>query len=157
MMQQDEPGQDTGVIVIKQRQKWTVSIGLMIVILALGIAIAEPQQPSTGNRIGVPIFFGFFIVLCIMIWIGSNRRRDQIEVTQDAIKYVRRSGRVALTLPRSEIDNLRIIRRLSDRKLFLVDRLVVTGTDSWMTLHWFSTRAVRQACLARGWRFDGAC
>jgi hypothetical protein len=154
-VQHDVVSRDPGVIVIRQRPKYTVSIGLGIVILALGIAVAEPQQSTTENRIGVPVFFGFFILLCIALLIGVNVRRHHIEVTQDAISYVRRPGGVAVTFPRSGADSLRIIRRLSDRRLFLVDRLVITGTDSWMSLHWYSIRAVRQACLARGWRFDG--
>jgi hypothetical protein len=62
----------------------------------------------------------------------------------------------AVVLSRPETGELRIVRRLSDRKLFLYDRLVIPGTGGWMNLRWFSTRAVRQACLARGWRFDGA-
>jgi len=58
-------------------------------------------------------------------------------------------------LSRPETGELRILRRLSDRKLFLYDRLVVPD-EGWINLRWFSTRAVRQACLVRGWRVDGA-
>ena len=47
-----------------------------------------------------------------------------------------------------------LVRRLSDRKLFLYDRLVVPGTDAWLNLKWFSSRAVRQACLERRWPVD---
>jgi hypothetical protein len=52
------------------------------------------------------------------------------------------------------VAELRIICRLSDRQLFLYDRLVVAGTEAWINLKWFSARAVTQACLARGWHLD---
>ena len=39
-------------------------------------------------------------------------------------------------LSRPQTGKLRIVRRLSDRKLFLYDRLVVPGTRGWMNLRW---------------------
>jgi hypothetical protein len=94
--------------------------------------------------------------LCLWLWFAVNRRRNRIEVADDAIRYVHWSGEPVVVISRTEADELRILRRLSDSKLFLYDRLVVPGTDVWMNLKWFSSRAVRQACAARGWRFDSA-
>ena len=155
-MQRDELTRDSGVIVVEQRWRYTAAFGLMIVILALGLAVSETNPYSVASRIVIAVFFGAFIALCVWLWFALNRRRNRIEVTDDAIRYVHRSGEPVVVISRSQADEIRILRRLGDRKLFLYDRLVVPGTDTWMNLKWFSARAVRQACAARGWRLDGA-
>jgi hypothetical protein len=81
--------------------------------------------------------------LCVWLWFAVNRRRNRIEVADDAIRYVHWSGEPVVVISRTEADELRILRRLSDSKLFLYNRLVVPGTDMWMNLKWFSSRAVR--------------
>ncbi|HEY6294561.1 MAG TPA: hypothetical protein VIX15_02770 [Streptosporangiaceae bacterium] len=130
--------------------------GVMIAILVLGAVVSETNPYSLGTRIFIVAFFGAFIALCVWIWFWKNSYRNRIEVADDAIRYVRWSGEPAVVLSRPETGELRIVRRPSDRKLFLYDRLVIPGTGGWMNLRWFSTSEVRQACLARGWRFDGA-
>ena len=155
-MQRNELRQDSGVIVIEQRRRYTVAFGLMIVILALGLAVSETNPYSVASRIVVAVFFGAFIALCVWLWFALNRRRNRIEVTNDAIRYVHRSAEPVVVMSRPEASELRILRRLSDRKLFLYDRLVVPGTDTWINLKWFSSRAVREACVARGWRVDAS-
>jgi len=154
--QRDDLRRDSGVIVIEQHRRHTVAISLMIVILALGLAVSETNPYSVASRIVIAVIFGAFIALCVWLWFALNRRRNRIEVSGDAIRYVRWSGEPVAVISRPEADELRILRRLSDRKLFLYDRLVVPGTDAWMNLKWFSAHAVRQACAARGWRFEGA-
>jgi hypothetical protein len=155
-VQRDELRRDSGVIVVGQRRRHTVAFGLMIVILALGLAVSETNPYSVASRIVVAVFFGAFIALCVWLWFAMNRRRNRIEVAGDAIRYVRWSGEPVVVISRPEANELRILRRLGDRKLFLYNRLVAPGTDAWMNLKWFSARAVRQACVARGWRVDGA-
>jgi drug/metabolite transporter superfamily protein YnfA len=154
VVQRNELKRDSGVIIVAQRPRYTIAIGVMIVILALGAVVSETNPHTTVGRISVAAFFGVFIALCVWIWFRLNRRRGHIEVADDAIKYVHWSGETVAVLPREQVNELRIIRRLSDRQLFLYDRLVVPGTDAWINLKWFSARAVRQACLARGWHFD---
>jgi hypothetical protein len=155
-VQRNELRRDSGVIVIEQRRRYTVAFGLMIVILALGLAVSETNPYSAASRIVVAVFFGGFIALCVWLWFALNRRRNRIEVADDAIRYVHWSGAPVVVISRTEADEIRILRRLSGSKLFLYDRLVVPGTDAWMNLKWFSARAVGQACAARGWRIDGA-
>jgi hypothetical protein len=156
VVQRNELRQDSGVIVIEQRRRYTVAIGLMIVILALGLAVSETNPSSVASRIVIAVFFGAFIALCVWLWFALNRRRNRIEVTDDAIRYIHRSGEPVVVISRTEADEIRILRRLSDRKLFLYDRLVVPGADSWTNLKWFSSRAIREACVARGWRVDAS-
>jgi hypothetical protein len=154
VVQRNELKRDSGVIIVAQRPRYTVAIGVMIVILALGTVVSETNPHTTAGRIGVAAFFGVFIALCVWIWFRWNRRRGHIEVADDAIKYVRWSGETVAVVPREQVNQLRIIRRLRDRQLFLYDRLVVQGTDAWINLKGFSARAVRQACLACGWHVD---
>jgi len=156
MVRQNELRRDAGVIIVAQRPRYTVTIGIMIAILVLGAVVSETNPYALGTRIFIVVFFGALVALCVWIWFWKNRYRNHIEVADDAIRYVRWSGEQTVVLSRPESGELRIVRRLSDRKLFLYDRLVVPGTGGWMNLRWFSTRAVRQACLARGWRVDGA-
>jgi hypothetical protein len=156
VVQRDELRQGAGVIVIEQRRRYTVAFGVMIVILALGLAVSEANPSSRASKIVIAVFFGAFIALCVWLWFALNRRRNRIEVAGDAIRYVHWSGQPVVVISRAEADELRILRRLSDSKLFLYDRLVVPGTGTWLNLKWFSARAVRQACVARGWRLDGA-
>ncbi len=154
-MQRNELKRDSGAIIVAQHPRHTVAIGVMIAILVLAAVVSDAANPYTMvKRIGVAAFFGVFIALCVWIWFRVNRRRNQIEVADDAIRYVHWSGETVVELPREEVTELRIVRRLSDRKLFLYDRLVAPGTDGWMDLKWFSSRAVRQACLARDWPVD---
>ena len=155
-MQQNDLRRDAGVTVVAQRPRYTVTIGVMIAILVLGAVVSETNPYSLGYRIFIVVFFGAFIALCVWIWFFKNRYRNHIEVADDAIRYVRGSGAPTIVLSRPDTGELRILRRLSDRKLFLYDRLVVPDDEGWINLRWFSTRAVRQACLVRGWRVDGA-
>jgi hypothetical protein len=156
VVQRNELRRDSGVIVIEQRRRHTVAFGLMIVILALGLAVSETNPYSTASRIVIAVFFGAFIALCVWLWFALNRRRNRIEVAGDAIRYVHWSGESVVVMSRPEANELRILRRLSDRKFFLYDRLIAPGTDAWMNLKWFSARAVRQACAACGWRVDAS-
>jgi len=153
-VQRDELRRDSGVIVIEQRRRHTVVFGVMIVVLAAGLAVSETNPVSVASRIVIAVFFGVFIALCVWLWFVLNRHRNRIEVSDDAIRYVRWSGEPVVVISRPEAAEIRILRRLSDSKLFLYDRLVVPGTGTWMNLKWFSARAVRQAGAARGWRFD---
>jgi hypothetical protein len=72
----------------------------------------------------------------------------------DAIRYVRRNVQVCA-----------LSRRQGDKEMSCVSSsssaagpggwgLTVVGSDTVMLLGAFSRKAVRQACLARGWRFD---
>jgi hypothetical protein len=56
-------------------------------------------------------------------------------------------------LSRQQGDELRWVKQLRGRTWRL--GLTIAGTDTVMLLGSFSKKLVRQACLARGWRFDG--
>jgi hypothetical protein len=155
--QQNDRTRDSGVTIVTERRHHTVTVGVAIVILVLGAVVSDTANPySTAKRIGVAAFFGVFIALCLWLWFRANRRRNHIEVADNAIRYVHWSGETVVEWRRAEVTELRLVRRLSDRKLFLYDRLVVPGTDAWLILRWFSSRAVRQACEARRWPIERA-
>ena len=154
MAQRGDLKGDSGVTVVTERRHYTVAIGVMIAILVVGAVVADANPYSTAKRILVAAVFGVFIALSALIWFGVNRRRNRIEVTDDAIRYVHWSGRTVVEWRRADVPGLRLVRRLSDRKMFLYDRLIVPGTDGWLNLKWFSSRAVRQACLERRWPID---
>ena len=48
-MQRDELRRDSGVIVVEQHRRYTAAIGLMIVILALGLAVSETNPYSVAS------------------------------------------------------------------------------------------------------------
>jgi hypothetical protein len=74
---QDELKRDSGVTIVTERRHHTVVIGAAIAILVAGAAAADANPYSPAKRIGVAAFFAAFIALCIVIWIGVNRRRNR--------------------------------------------------------------------------------
>jgi hypothetical protein len=85
----------------------------------------------------------------------SRTPRRRPEIAEDAIRYVQPGGRVSV-LSRQWGDELRFVmqhRGVVSRVWVL--GLTIKGTDTVMDLRGeFSREEVRQACLARGWRFD---
>ena len=79
----------------------------------------------------------------------------RLEVTEAAIRYLQRDGRIS-TLSRQQGNELRFVKRhAAALSRMWTLQLTIVGTDAVITpLSLFSRRAVRQACRARGWRFD---
>ena len=80
------------------------------------------------------------------------RRSARLEITTDAIRYTQRNGQVS-TLSRQSGDELRFVQKLRGGRIWTLG-LTIAGTGTVITLGFFSRNAVRQACRARGWRFD---
>lgn len=88
-----------------------MAFGLIIVILALGLAVSESNPYSAASRIVIAVFFSVFIALCVWLWFAVNRRRNRIEIADDATRYVHWSGEPVVVISRTEADELRILRR----------------------------------------------
>jgi len=118
-----------------------------VAVLARGLSGAH----TTTGRVAVAVIFGGLLVVLIAGWTAALRRPRRLEITEDAVRYVQRNGQVS-ALSRQQGDELRWVKELRGRTWRL--GLTIVGTDTVMLLGTFSRKAVRQACLARGWRFD---
>ena len=115
------------------------------------LARGVPAAQTTAGRMAATVVFGGLLVLVVAGWIAALRRPRRLEITEDAVRFVQRNGQVA-TLSRQQGDELRWVKTLRGRTWRL--GLTITGTGTVMLLGTFSRKAVREACLARGWRFD---
>jgi len=102
-------------------------------------------------RVAAAVFSSLLVAAFIAGWVVMIRRPARLEVAEDAIRYVSRNGR-ASSLSRQWGDELRFVQRLRGRIRTL--GLTIVGTDTAITLGFFSRKAVKQACRAHGWRFD---
>ncbi|MGD0923690.1 MAG: hypothetical protein ABR926_00665 [Streptosporangiaceae bacterium] len=121
------------------------------VALARGVAGAQ----TTAGRTAAAIFCGVLIAALITGWIVMIRRPARLEVTEDTVRFVQRNGQVS-TLSHQRGDALRFVKqhRGALSRVWTLG-LTIAGTDTVITLPgFFSRNAVRQACGARGWRFD---
>ena len=128
--------------------------GFLILACAVVVARVVISGTNTGGVV-VAILAGIFLVGLIAGWAVRARTRAQLEITEDAIRYVRRDGHVS-TLSRQQGDELRFVKRHAAAlsQLWTLG-LTIVGTDTVITpLGLFSRNAVRQACRARSWRFD---
>jgi len=107
-------------------------------------------------RVAAGIVFGILTALSVGGWFGVNRGRRRLEVRSDAI-VGRRLGVKGkpFTLTRAEGDTLRILPRFKMLGAVTAPRLMFLGRGGFIELPGFSLDAVRGACEAQGWRFDG--
>lgn len=139
------------IIVRESRGQLSALFGLLAVACAVALARGVPGAQSTAGQVTAAVVFGGLLVLCVISWIVTLRRRGHLEITADAVRYVKRNGQVT-ALPRQQGDELRWVKQLRGRAWRL--GLTIVGTDAVMVLGTFSRTPVQQACLARGWRFD---
>jgi len=143
---------DPGPTIVREsRAQMSTLFAFLMVACAAALARGLPGAQTTAGRTAVAVIFGGLLVVLITGWIVMIRRPRRLEITEDAVSYVTRSGQVA-SLSRRQGDGLRFVKQLRGRTWRL--GLTIVGTDMVMFLGSFSRKAVRQACLARGWRFD---
>ena len=138
-------------IVRESRAQLRALFGFLTLVCAAALARGVPGAQTTAGRVAVAVVFGGLLVVLVVGWIVTIRRPRRLEITEGAVRYVQRNGQVA-TLSRQQGDELRWVKQLRGRTWRL--GLTIVGTDTIMLLGTFSRKAVRQACLARGWRFD---
>ena len=149
------PDQEAAILVEK---RWQGNIVFALIVLAFAVAlfnVVKQAQTSTGRVAGV-VVFGAVLVVLIMGWIRMNRRpRRRLEITGDAIRYVRPDG-PGSALSRQSGDELAfsLPHRGAMSRVWVLE-LTVKGTGTAIDVRGeFPREAVRQACIARGWRFD---
>jgi hypothetical protein len=138
-------------IVRESRGQIGTLLGLLTLACVVALARGVPAAHSAAGRVALSVVFGGVLVVLIAGWIVALRRPRRLEITEDAVRYVQRNGQVS-ALSRQQGDELRWVKELRGRTWRL--GLTIAGTDTVILLGTFSRKAVRQACLARGWRFD---
>jgi len=101
--------------------------------------------------VAVIVIFGAILAGCVAALATAGKRLDRLEVTEQAITYVRWSGQTKAALSRQWGDEVRFVVLFSGR--FSINGLNLTGTEKVIGLPFFSRREVRRACATRGWRF----
>ena len=141
---------------MESRRQGNLVLALLVAAFAVALSrLMTGAQTSTGRAVGA-IVFGALLVALIVGWIRMSRSpRRRLEITEDAIRYVRPDGHVD-ALSRQWGDELCFVlphRGVASRVWAL--GLTIKGTDTVMDVRGeFSREAVREACPAHGWRFD---
>jgi hypothetical protein len=145
---------DAGAIVVSESRS---QIGILFGFLSLAFAVALARgvidADSALSQAAVAVIFGILVLICVQAWVMMIRRPARLEVAGDVIRYVPRNGQV-WTLSRQQGDELRFVQRRRGPRIWTIE-LTIAGSGTGIVLGFFSRNAVRQACLARGWRFDG--
>jgi hypothetical protein len=148
---------DSGAIVIAEsRLQLAVVLGFLILVSAVAGARAAAGAQTSAGRVAAVVICGLIALALIARWIVIARQQpSRLEVGADVIRYVRRNGQVA-ALSRQLGDELRfVMRHRGALSRFWTLELTIAGTADTMVLSGtFSRAAVKQACRARGWRFD---
>src|SRR5579863_1781832 len=143
---------DSGAITVREsRPQVNTLFGFLTVACAAALARGALGAHTTTGRAAVAIIFGGLLVILVSGWVVTIRNPGRLEITQSAIRYSRRREPVSV-LSRQQGDELRFVKELRGRSWRL--GLTIAGTSTVMLLGAFSRKAVRRACLARGWRFD---
>ncbi len=147
-----DPG---SIIVSESRGQVGFLFGFLVLVFAVALARGVAGAQTTAGRTAAAIVCGVLIAVLITGWIAMIRRPARLEVTEDTVRFVQRNGQVS-TLSRQRGDALRFVKqhRGALSRVWTLG-LTIAGTDTVITLPgFFSRNAVRQACGARGWRFD---
>ena len=139
---------------IVAESRWQVSILFGFLTLAFAVALVRgvTGAQTMSGRVAVLVLCVVLLAVFISAWIRTLRYPARLEITEDAIRYVSRSGQSA-TLSGQQGNELYLVRRNRGGRIWTLG-LTITSTDTVMDLGLlFSRKAVRHACLARGWRF----
>lgn len=150
--QDQAPDQEATVLV---ERRWQINIVFAFLVVAFAVAlfnVVKNAQTSTG-RVAGTVVFGALLVLLIVGWVRMNRSpRRRLEITADAIRYVPPGGRVS-ALSRQSGDELAFSMRHPGGRIWVLE-LTIKGAGSVIDVRGdFPREAVRQACIAHGWRF----
>jgi hypothetical protein len=143
-----DPG---ATLIAESRAQVSILFGVLTLAFAAALATGVTGAQSGSGRVATAIFCGLFLGACLAGWVVTLQRPTRLEVSEDAIRYVRCNGQ-ASTLTRQPGDELCFVKYRHGRIWTL--GLCIAGTETIIFLCLFSRSAVRQACLARGWRFD---
>lgn len=148
-------GPDPGLIVVAEdRRQIGFLFGFLILVFAAALGRGLAGAQTAGGRAAAAIFCVVILVAVIAGLISLLRRPARLEVSADAIRFVRRDGHAAV-LSRQSGNELRFVKqhRGAFSRIWTLG-VTITGTDTVIDLPGFFARnSVRQACSARGWRF----
>ncbi len=142
-------------MVAESRSQIGFLFGFLILVFAVALARGVTGAQSAAGRVAVAVIFGILIVVMARGWIMIARRPNRLEVTENAVTFVRRNGQVS-ALSRQQGDELRFVKKhaAAMSRVWTLG-LTIAGTDAVVLLSgFFSRQEVRQACRARGWRVD---
>jgi hypothetical protein len=143
---------DSGAIIVREsRAQISTLLGFLTVACVAALARGVPGAQTAAGRVAVAVVFGGLLMILVAGWVAMLRRRSRLEITENTVRYVQRHGQVS-TLSRQQGDELRWVKELRGRTWQL--GLTISGTGAVILLGRFSRKAVHQACLARGWRFE---
>ena len=146
------PGGVGPTIVAESRWQVSILFGFLTLVFAVALARGAAGAQTTSGRVAVVVLCVVLLAVFISAWIRMLRHPARLEITEEAIRYIRRHRRSA-TVSRQQGDELYFVRRNRGGRIWTLE-LAITGTDTVMDLGLlFSRKEVRQACLARGWRF----
>ena len=134
--------------------RWQVSMlfGFLTLVFTVALARGVIGAQTTSGRVAVVVLCVVLLAVFISAWIRTLRHPARLEITEDAIRYVRRNGQPA-TLARQQGNELSFVRTNRGGRIWTLG-LASTGTDAVMDLGlFFSRKSVREACRARAWRF----
>jgi hypothetical protein len=149
------PG-SAATIVTESQLHISILFGFLSAVVAAALGRGVTGAQTAGGRAAVVVIFGFLLVLLIARWVIIARSPARLEITEDAIRFVPRKAQVR-GLSRAEGDELRFFRRSAGRSWILGLTVTAAGTAAepgqvLSPLNFFSRKAIRQACRARGWR-----
>jgi hypothetical protein len=137
--------------VTESRPQISFLFGFLTLAFAVALVRGVTGASTGSGRAAAGVFAGALVVAMVTGWIMTIRRPARLEVSEALIRYMRRNGQ-EFTLSREQGDELLFVQRRGGRTWTL--GLTIAGTGTVIFLGgFFSRKAVRQACLACGWRF----
>jgi len=151
----DDP--DPGAIIVPESRSKVRANYVFLAVLFAGVGATGFAVRSGSFKVGWGIGLGIVVVLLIAWCLWALRHPARLEVTEEAVRYFRRNGRQAAVLPRQYGDEVVFVVKQNWRgqQVSLAQRgLTTTAVIPMTSLRGlFSRNEVRQAVLARGWRF----
>jgi hypothetical protein len=124
------------------------SLGFVLVAALINSLVAA--HSATGRTVAGCIF-GIPLLLVLSWWFRSWRKPDQLEVSQDTIRYVPGHGRAAETLFRADGGELRFVVAYNFSAKFYALHQSRSGKE--LPLRHFRRQEVATAGDDRGWTF----
>jgi hypothetical protein len=147
---------DGAILVRAGRHTGPIIFGSLTLLWLVALAASESAQHTTSGRVEAAIVFGLLIAGSVGGWFAVRNSTRRLEVSRDAIVSRRLGARgKPFTLTRADGDTLRILPRFRLLGAVSAPRLMFLGRAGFIELPGFSLHAVRRACEAQGWRFDG--
>ena len=131
-----------------------ISFGVLTGILAVALSPGFAAR-AVSFRVGWGVGYAIVLALLIAWWVRTLRRPARLEITGEAVRFLRGNGRQKAVLSREQGDELRIVEQRASqggRRLWLAQLNSIM--DRRIPVNTFPVEEVRQACLARSWRSD---